>query len=43
MPRPASGAITPLGASAAELYGLFAGHGHAAEDFSAIIRFLRGV
>ncbi len=36
-------AVTPLGASAAELYGLFAGHGHAAEDFSAIIRFLRGV
>ena len=36
-------AVTPLGASAAELYGLFAGHGHAAKDFSAIIRFLRGV
>jgi 3-hydroxyisobutyrate dehydrogenase len=34
--------VTPLGASAAELYGLFAGHGHAGEDFSAIIRFLRG-
>jgi len=33
---------TPLGAAAAELYGSFAGHGHAGEDFSAIIRFLRG-
>ena len=36
-------AVTPLGASAAEIYGLFATHGHAGEDFSAIIRFLRGV
>src|SRR5450631_3329768 len=35
-------AVTPLGASAAELYGLFANHGHAGEDFSAVIRFLRG-
>src|ERR1700724_569225 len=35
-------AVTPLGAAAAELYGLFASHGHAGEDFSAIIRFLRG-
>jgi 3-hydroxyisobutyrate dehydrogenase len=34
--------VTPLGAAAAELYGSFAGHGHAGEDFSAIIRFLRG-
>src|SRR5215813_7039796 len=33
---------TPLGAAAAELYGSFAGQGHAGEDFSAIIRFLRG-
>jgi len=33
---------TPLGAAAAELYGSFAGEGHAGEDFSAIIRFLRG-
>jgi len=32
---------TPLGAAAAELYGSFAGEGHAGEDFSAIIRFLR--
>jgi 3-hydroxyisobutyrate dehydrogenase len=34
--------LTPLGAAAAELYGSFAGQGHAGEDFSAIIRFLRG-
>jgi 3-hydroxyisobutyrate dehydrogenase len=34
-------AATPLGAAAAELYDAFAGHGHAGEDFSAIIRFLR--
>jgi 3-hydroxyisobutyrate dehydrogenase len=33
---------TPLGAAAAELYGSFTGQGHAGEDFSAIIRFLRG-
>ena len=33
---------TPLGAAAAELYGSFAREGHAGEDFSAIIRFLRG-
>jgi 3-hydroxyisobutyrate dehydrogenase len=35
-------AVTPLGAAAAELYGLFIGHGHDGEDFSGIIRFLRG-
>jgi 3-hydroxyisobutyrate dehydrogenase len=33
---------TPLGAAAAELYGSFTGQGHAGEDFSAIIKFLRG-
>ena len=38
----AAQAVTPLGAAAAELYGLFASHGHSGEDFSAIIRFLRG-
>jgi 3-hydroxyisobutyrate dehydrogenase len=38
----AAQAVTPLGAAAAELYGLFAGHGHAGEDFSGIVRFLRG-
>ncbi len=34
-------AATPLGAAAAELYRSFVGEGHAGEDFSAIIRFLR--
>jgi 3-hydroxyisobutyrate dehydrogenase len=38
----ASGATTPLGAQAAALYGLYAAHGLEAEDFSGIIRFLRG-
>lgn len=37
-----SGASTPLGAQAAQLYGLFEKLGHGGEDFSAIIRFLRG-
>jgi 3-hydroxyisobutyrate dehydrogenase len=36
-----AGAATPLGASAAGLYDEFAEEGHGAEDFSAIIRFLR--
>jgi 3-hydroxyisobutyrate dehydrogenase len=35
------GAATPLGATAAGLYDAFAAEGHAGEDFSAIIRFLR--
>jgi 3-hydroxyisobutyrate dehydrogenase len=34
---------TPLGAEASALYGLYAGQGKAGEDFSGIIRFLRGV
>jgi 3-hydroxyisobutyrate dehydrogenase len=38
----ASGAATPLGAEAAQLYGLFEAAGHAHEDYSAIITFLRG-
>jgi 3-hydroxyisobutyrate dehydrogenase len=38
----ASGAVTPLGASAAQLYRLFAAGGHGGEDFSGIINFLRG-
>jgi 3-hydroxyisobutyrate dehydrogenase len=38
----ASGASTPLGAEAAALYGLYAAHGLESEDFSGIIRFLRG-
>ncbi len=36
-----AGTATPLGAAAEELYGSFAGQGHAGQDFSAIIRFLR--
>jgi len=38
----AAGTATPLGAQAAALYGLYAGHGNGAKDFSGIIRFLRG-
>jgi 3-hydroxyisobutyrate dehydrogenase len=38
----AAGAVTPLGAEAAALYGLFVAHGHGGLDFSGIIRFLRG-
>ena len=38
----ASGAATPLGAQAAQLYGLFESLGRGNEDFSAIIRLLRG-
>jgi 3-hydroxyisobutyrate dehydrogenase len=38
----AGGASTPLGAQAAALYGLYAAHGLGSEDFSGIIRFLRG-
>lgn len=38
----AAGASTPLGAEAAQIYGLFDGLGHGDEDFSAIIRMLRG-
>ena len=36
------GASTPLGAAAAQLYALFAAAGHAGDDFSGIINFLRG-
>ncbi|MGJ3265482.1 MAG: 3-hydroxyisobutyrate dehydrogenase [Salinarimonas sp.] len=39
----ASGAATPLGAEAAQLYALFAGQGNGGRDFSAIIEWLRGV
>ena len=38
----ASGAATPLGAEAAQLYALFNAAGHAGDDFSGIINFLRG-
>jgi 3-hydroxyisobutyrate dehydrogenase len=37
-----AGAATPLGAEAAQLYGLFNQSGHAGDDFSGIINFLRG-
>ncbi|MGX9117980.1 3-hydroxyisobutyrate dehydrogenase [Mesorhizobium sp. BHbsci] len=37
-----AGAVTPLGAEAAQLYGLFNAQGHAGADFSGIINFLRG-
>jgi 3-hydroxyisobutyrate dehydrogenase len=38
----ASGATTPLGAEATQLYSLFAAKGHATVDFSGIIRMLKG-
>jgi 3-hydroxyisobutyrate dehydrogenase len=37
-----SGATTPLGAEAAQLYSLFAAKGHGGVDFSGIIQMLRG-
>ncbi len=37
-----SGAATPMGAQAAQLYSIFEKLGHGAEDFSAIVNFLRG-
>ncbi|MDA4844684.1 3-hydroxyisobutyrate dehydrogenase [Hoeflea poritis] len=37
-----SGAVTPLGASAAQLYALFNAAGEGGTDFSGIINFLRG-
>jgi 3-hydroxyisobutyrate dehydrogenase len=39
----ASGASTPLGAEAAQLFGLFAGSGHEGDDYSGIINFIRGI
>jgi len=38
----AAGASTPLGAEAAQLFSLFVNSGHAAKDFSGIIRMLDG-
>jgi 3-hydroxyisobutyrate dehydrogenase len=38
----ASGAVTPMGAEAAQLYALFNAQGGAGADFSGIIEFLRG-
>ncbi len=37
-----SGASTPLGAEAAQLYALFNNAGHDGDDFSGIINFIRG-
>jgi 3-hydroxyisobutyrate dehydrogenase len=37
-----SGAVTPLGAEAAQLYALFNAQGNGGVDFSGIIKFLRG-
>ena len=37
----ATGASTPLGAEAAQIYGLFEKQGNGARDFSAIIEMLR--
>jgi 3-hydroxyisobutyrate dehydrogenase len=37
-----AGAVTPLGAEAAQLYALFNAQGGAGTDFSGIINFLRG-
>lgn len=37
-----SGAVTPLGAEAAQIYALFEAMGHGGTDFSGIIEFLRG-
>jgi 3-hydroxyisobutyrate dehydrogenase len=37
-----SGAATPLGAEAAQLYALFNAQGNSGVDFSGIIKFLRG-
>jgi 3-hydroxyisobutyrate dehydrogenase len=39
----ASGASTPRGAEAAQLFGLFAGSGHEGDDYSGIINFIRGI
>lgn len=36
------GAAIPLGAEAAQLYALFVASGHGGDDFSGVIRFLRG-
>lgn len=37
-----AGAATPIGAQAAQLYALFAAAGHASDDFSGIVNFIRG-
>ena len=37
-----AGAVTPLGAEAAQLYALYVAAGHGGDDFSGIVNFLRG-
>jgi 3-hydroxyisobutyrate dehydrogenase len=37
-----SGASTPMGAAATQLYALFQAAGHGSDDFSGVINFLRG-
>ncbi|ESY32355.1 3-hydroxyisobutyrate dehydrogenase [Mesorhizobium sp. M1148] len=37
-----AGAVTPMGAEAAQLYALFNAQGNGGDDFSGIINFLRG-
>lgn len=37
-----AGASIPMGAAAAQLYALFVAAGHAGEDFSGVVNFLRG-
>jgi 3-hydroxyisobutyrate dehydrogenase len=37
-----AGAVTPMGAEAAQLYALFNAQGNGGADFSAIVNFLRG-
>lgn len=37
-----SGASTPMGAAASQLYNLFVAQGHAGDDFSGIINMIRG-
>lgn len=38
----AAGAVTPMGAQAAQLYGMMAAAGMGGDDFSGVIRFLEG-
>jgi 3-hydroxyisobutyrate dehydrogenase len=38
-----SGAATPMGAAAAQLYALFQAAGHGGDDFSGMINFIRGM
>jgi len=37
-----AGAVTPMGAEAAQLFQLFVANGYGADDFSGIINFIRG-